>query len=127
MGWSIGYDPDWNRDIGYGVPAYCDHPRCNAEINRGLSYVCGGEPYGGEAGCGLYFCEEHRSGYRRTRDGRDFYDLCPRCAAYRAPYKHLKPDHPRWIEHKLTDPSWAKWRQDNPDAVAKKRLALDAA
>lgn len=26
MGWSIGYDDKWFRDIGYGVPAYCDHP-----------------------------------------------------------------------------------------------------
>ena len=44
MGWSIGFDTRWNRDIGYGVPAYCDHPGCNKEIDRGLSHVCGGEP-----------------------------------------------------------------------------------
>jgi hypothetical protein len=44
MGWSIGYDENWKRDIGYGVPAVCDHPKCNKIINRGLSYVCGGEP-----------------------------------------------------------------------------------
>ena len=50
MGWSIGYDSNWDRDIGYGVPAYCDHPDCNEEIDRGLSYVCGGEPYGGDRG-----------------------------------------------------------------------------
>ncbi len=53
MGWSIGSDGD--RDIGYGVPAECDHPDCTAEIDRGLSYVCGGDPYGGEYGCGLFF------------------------------------------------------------------------
>ena len=29
MGWSIGYDTNWKRDIGYGVPAKCDHPRCD--------------------------------------------------------------------------------------------------
>jgi len=52
MGWSIGFDSRWNRDIGYGVPAYCDHPKCNEEIDRGLAYVCCGEqPYGGEHGC----------------------------------------------------------------------------
>ena len=59
MGWSIGFDSNWNRDIGYGVPAVCDHPKCNAEIHRGLAYVCGGQPYGGEKGCGLFFCYEH--------------------------------------------------------------------
>ncbi len=44
MGWSLGHDNRWGkfgRDIGYGVPAICDHPGCNAEIDRGLSYVCG--------------------------------------------------------------------------------------
>lgn len=107
MGWSIGFDNNWNRDIGYGVPAYCDHPKCNAEINRGLSYVCGGEPYGGDRGCGLYFCDEHGGGR-----------LCPRCEARRAtPYKHPKSDHPRWIHHKLTDESWQQWRDENPAEV----------
>lgn len=56
MGWAIGYDAQWQRDIGYGVTAYCDHPRCNKTIDRGLSYVCGGEPYGGERGCGITRC-----------------------------------------------------------------------
>lgn len=97
MGWSIGFDSHWNRDIGYGVPAYCDHPQCEAVIDRGLSYVCGGEPYGGEKGCGLYFCSAHGGGYR-----------CQRCVNYKQPYKHPKPDHPDWIRHKLTDESWAK-------------------
>jgi hypothetical protein len=59
MGWSIGWDSNWQRDIGYGVPAYCDHPNCHEHIDRGLSYVCGGEPYGGDEGCGLYFCSQH--------------------------------------------------------------------
>ena len=36
MSWSIGYDDNWDRDIGYGVPAYCDHPGCNEEIDRGF-------------------------------------------------------------------------------------------
>src|SRR5690606_23075125 len=53
MGWAVGYDSNWNRDIGYGVPTTCDHPGCNEKIDRGLSYVCGDEPYGGEHGCGL--------------------------------------------------------------------------
>lgn len=37
MGWSIGFDTRWKRDIGYGVPAECDHPTCGAQIDRGLA------------------------------------------------------------------------------------------
>lgn len=106
MGWSLGFDSNWQRDIGYGVPAYCDHPKCNKKIDRGLSYVCGGEPYGGDDGCGLYFCSEHLSGFH----GDHF--VCPRCAAFKPPYKRIKPDHPEWIEFKMTDPSWADWRKE---------------
>lgn len=117
MGWSIGYDSTWNRDIGYGVPAYCDHPKCNEEIDRGLAYVCAHEqPYGGDDGCGLYFCDEH------LRGGQ-----CPRCAAGRpTPYAHPKPDHPTWIRHKLTDESWARWRAENPKEVAKLTALMPA-
>lgn len=53
MSWAIGYDENWKRDVGYGVPAICDHPGCNEKIDRGLAFVCGGEPMGGEKGCGL--------------------------------------------------------------------------
>jgi len=104
MGWSLGFDSDWDRDIGYGVPAYCDYPGCGKEIDRGLSYVCGGEPYGGDKGCGLFFCGEHLLGYQPQ--------LCGRCLKKREPYKPT-PDHTTWIKHKLTDPSWAKWRRKN--------------
>ena len=117
MSWSIGYDARWSRDIGYGVPAYCDHPRCNAEIDRGLGHVCGGEPYGGEKGCGLYFCGEHLLGYQPQR--------CPKCARYdHKPYQP-KPDHPDWIRHKLTDESWAKWRGENLGKLKAMRAGLD--
>jgi hypothetical protein len=103
VGWSLGFDSNWNRWIGYGVPAWCDHPKCWEEIDRGLAYVCGGEPYGGEKGCGLFFCPAHMLGLTR----------CPRCARYRAPYKHPKPEHPRWVNHVATDESWAEWRTEN--------------
>jgi hypothetical protein len=100
MGWSVGFDGRWNRDIGYGVPAFCDHPECSAEIDRGLAYVCGrGEPYGGDDGCGLYFCEKHGGG-----------GLCARCERHQSPFD-AKPDHPDWTKHKATDPSWADWRR----------------
>lgn len=115
MGWSIGYDTNWKRDIGYGVPATCDHPDCNAQIDRGLSYVCGGEPYGGDRGCGLYFCGKHLFMYARLPQ------LCARCGPkVRTPFK-AKPDVATWIEHKLTDESWQKWRNENPAEVAEMR------
>ncbi len=100
MGWSIGYDSHWERDVGYGVPAMCDYPSCDAEIDRGLAYVCGYEPHGGDRGCGLFFCGEHL--------GVD--SLCDRCV------KGLEPFEPtldtlQWTTHKATHPSWEAWRQ----------------
>jgi hypothetical protein len=99
MSWAVGFDINWNRDIGYGVPAFCDHPDCTEEIDRGLAWVCGGEPYGGERGCGLYFCAKHGGGM-----------LCARCRKGREPFS-AKPDHPTWVQHKMTHPSWAEWRR----------------
>lgn len=121
MGWSIGYDSRHKRDVGYGVPAICDHPGCNEAIDRGLSYVCGTEPFGGEHGCGLYFCSVHR---RTAGPRRDTVDLCARCYTNR-PHYPIKPDVPEWMRHKLTDESWARWRLEHPDLTAAIRLALE--
>lgn len=112
MGWSIGYDDNWKRDIGYGVPATCDFPGCGKEIDRGLGYVCGnGHPYGGDEGCGLFFCGPHGGGR-----------LCARCDVEegeepREPFPPT-PDRPEWIKWKLTDESWQQWRDENPAEVA---------
>jgi hypothetical protein len=106
MGWSIGFDSQWGRDIGYGVPAVCDHPRCEKAIDRGLAYVCGGEPYGGDKGCGLYFCYAHLSADNR----------CARCRNRKPPFTP-KPDVPRWMRHKLKHSSWVRWRDENPSEV----------
>lgn len=109
MGWSIGFDEKWQRDIGYGVPAWCDFPGCNEEIDRGLSYVCcSQEPHGGD-GCGLYFCEKHHPYFRGDNDA-----MCSRCFNYRPPFKP-KPEHPRWLEFKATDDSWAEWRKEQAE------------
>lgn len=126
MGWSIGFDPKWNRDIGYGVPAVCDHPGCNKEIDRGLSYVCGQEPYGGDQGCGLYFCSSHlfydspdpewsESPPSHAEEEEYYADepegtfVCERCRDESQPFEP-KPDVQEWLDHKATDPSWAEWR-----------------
>jgi hypothetical protein len=108
MSWALGYDSNWKRDIGYGVPATCDHPGCGAEIDRGLSYVCGGQPYGGFRGCGLYFCEAHQMGR---------YQRCLRCTRYRKNKYAPTPDVAEWINHKLTHEGWACWRAENPREV----------
>ena len=105
MGWAVGYDTTWERDIGYGVPSICDHPGCGARIDRGLGYVCGAEPYGGTKGCGLFFCGKHLSAWDQ---------LCDRCGGLRRkkPYTPT-PDLPEWTEHKMKDPSWKFWRDLN--------------
>lgn len=110
MGWSIGFDEHWQRDIGYAVPAYCDDPGCMNDIDRGLSYVCGGDAYGGDHGCGLYFCVHHL----QFHDGKM---ICFACANELPPYTP-KREHPRWIHHKLEDLSWEEWRKENPQQVA---------
>lgn len=115
MGWSIGYDGTWQRDIGYGVPAVCDHPLCNKVIDRGLSYVCGGEPYGGDC-CGLYFC------YAHLRLGRGA-QKCTRCFHRKPPYA-AKPDVAEWVRWKLTDESWQRWREENQSEVAQLAASL---
>ncbi len=118
MGWSIGGPDERGRWVGYGVPAFCDHPKCNAEIDRGLAHVCGGEPYGGDTGCGLYFCGAHLN---------LFGNLCPRCAVHRpTPYARIKPEHSDWLRHLLTDESWAEWRSENVAKVAKIRAEVEA-
>jgi hypothetical protein len=102
MSWAVGYDTTWRRDIGYGVPALCDYPGCGAEIDRGLAYVCGNEPYGGEDGCGLFFCPDHGAGeVVCTHPFKDDPAFTPTA------------DVPEWIERKLTDESWAEWRASN--------------
>lgn len=108
MGWSVGFDPTWQRDVGYGVPAFCDQPGCEAEIDRGLGYVCGGQPFGGEHGCGLHFCGEHL-----LLGGPD--QQCLRCADDETPFDP-KPDHPTWTAHKMTDESWQSWRDEQQKA-----------
>ncbi len=117
MGWEVGYDERWSRDIGYGIPSLCDHPNCKAEIDRGLAYVCGGEPYGGDHGCGLYFCDKHMS-YGVRKDGP--HQMCEQCVKRRKPFTP-KPDLLQWTYFKMVDPSWEKWRKSNkltPKAIA---------
>ena len=119
MGWAVGYDPNWRRDVGYGVPAICDHPGCGTAIDRGLGYVCGGRPYGGEEGCGLFFCDEH------LLVGGKGFQQCDRCLDGEPPFDPT-PDTREWLDWKLTDESWEVWRDEHPEAVEAIRAALAA-
>lgn len=119
---------------GYGVPAYCEHPYCNEEIDRGMSYACGGEPFS-EYGCDRYFCEKHRNFTyfnSEEEDGLckheedcdcDCKQVCERCAKGEASFPY-KPEHPDWINHLLKDSSWAKWRKENPEEVRELKDSL---
>jgi hypothetical protein len=64
MGWANCGEDSKGRPIGYAHAATCDHPGCTAEIDRGLSYACGGmhgesSAQGVHSGCEGYFCAEH--------------------------------------------------------------------
>lgn len=71
MGWAdCGFDSQ-GRPIGYAHEAVCDHPGCNAKIDRGLAYACGGEHLGGADYCEKYFCAEH---LLMTREGQRCFE-----------------------------------------------------
>lgn len=123
MSWAAGYDPNWKRDIGYGVPATCDHPDCDADIDRGLAYVCGNDIYGGEHGCGLFLCDAHLGFWVDERGNIVGPQRCDRCLDGAEPFTP-KPDVPKWINWKLTDESWGPWRDQNPEEV--KRMKAQA-
>lgn len=118
MGWSLGYDTGWDRWIGYGVPATCDFPGCGERIDRGLAYVCGSEPYGGDRGCGLYFCMQHlQLGYDEETETLVGPQLCAQCTARRPPFEPT-PDVYDWLDHVLFHSSWREWRNDNQAGAA---------
>jgi hypothetical protein len=121
MGWSYGFDTNWKRDIGYGVPALCDHPGCNEEIDRGLGYVCGADVMGGEHGCGLFFCGHHLLIHEKRGA------VCAACYDRRLRPFEPKPDVRQWIEWKLADESWQQWRDENPDEVEQLKKQLETA
>lgn len=123
MGWSVGYDDNWQRWIGYGVPAVCDQPGCGESIDRGLGRVCGGDVYGGDVGCGLFFCGHHLA---HSTDDDECGVRCERCWLPGAELFEPTPDTVDWVEHMLTDESWLDWRAANPGEVAVMRQKVSA-
>lgn len=124
MSWAVGVDPNRQRHIGYGVPALCDQPGCAAEIDRGLSYACGGGVVETVENCGLFFCSDHLNHFVGDDDTDEFGYVCERCANKGEPFEP-SPDVAAWASHVLTDPSWQEWREQNPDWAAKMRVILD--
>jgi len=97
MGWArCGKDSN-GRPIGYAYAATCDHPGCETEIDRGLSYACGGmhgnSCLGGDREfdwdanvtvCERYFCQAHlRDPILEHEDGAELYApmMCDECAS----------------------------------------------
>ena len=107
----MGYEiyKNGNRWAGYGVPAICEHPDCDKEIDRGFAYACGGKPFS-EIGCDMYFCEDH------LFFNEDGIQLCKRCLEEKESFPY-KPETKEWINYLLTDDSWEEWRKDNPEEV----------
>ena len=96
MGWSDCGDDSKGRPIGYGQEATCDHPECEAEIDRGLAYACGGM-HGNDDGCEGYFCGDHESKH-------DCDCVCGGDAAWDAG-KHGWPCPNHWINDDDDEPS----------------------
>lgn len=116
------------RFAGYGVPAICEHPDCNKEIDRGMSYACGGEPFS-DFGCDRYFCEAHlhytgidetKGAICRHRNDCDCesVQLCDKCRDPKSKgYYPYKEETKEWCRHVLKDASWKEWRDENPEMV----------
>ncbi len=141
MGYGV-YQISNGRWGGYGVPAYCEHPDCNEEIDRGFGYACGGEPFS-EYGCDQYFCSKHLQmvGFQDNGElypdylcDHDYSDkcecvwkeVCESCATGHKVSFPYKPEHPTWIKHLLKDKSWATWRKNNPQKVKELRALGDS-
>lgn len=132
MGYQV-YEDEAARDLGvirwagYGVPAVCDTPACEAEIDRGMGYRCqqvyqyryfeNGVEVDSDAnwddeieeegeGCGLHFCDAHLS------DHALHAGLAP------------KPDTAEWERWVLADESWQQWRDENAERVADMRIRV---
>lgn len=94
MSWSDCGTDSQGRPIGYVHPATCDHPGCDAKIDRGLSYACGGMHGEDEVSCEKYFCEAHLAYTVDTDD--HMLHVCAECAAM------LKAEG-EWVEDEEED------------------------
>jgi len=123
--WYSVYEIWNNRFWGYWVSTICEHPDCNKEIDRWMSYACWWEPFS-EKWCDRYFCEKHtnyvefdsmwdmiKEESKEDKQGNECYPLCERCAKNEEPFNY-KPESKEWLEHIISDESWEIWREKNP-------------
>lgn len=62
-------------EAGYDVEDVCREDGCEAEIDRGLSYLCGLRPgVTTDDACGWWFCRDHL-------ENTPLGDRCPACLA----------------------------------------------
>lgn len=95
MGWANCGTDSKGRPIGYAHSGTCDHPGCEAKIERGVSAACGkmhgtgdvrtGDPNieWGDYNCEQYFCHKHLvMPCLEHEDGAETYGpiLCRQCA-----------------------------------------------
>lgn len=59
MGWANCGEDSKGRPIGYAHSATCDIDGCEASIDRGLSYACGGMHGEDVYSCEGYACDQH--------------------------------------------------------------------
>jgi len=78
MGWANCGTDSRGRPIGYANRGRCDHPECGREIDRGVSYACGGMHGQNEYDCEGYFCLAHLE-LTDVPDGPPIF-LCTACA-----------------------------------------------
>lgn len=119
MGWAVGDDREHNRFRGYGVPAFCDAKGCGEEIDRGLGYTCEGTTCDrpgedGEDGVGCWDLDPLK---------KPTLFVCGKHTCADVDETDLPAEHPEWVAHLLTDDSWQKWRDENPNRVAELEAA----
>lgn len=80
MGWGDCGTDSKGRPIGYVHEATCDFPCCEAKIDRGLAYACGGM-HGENEGCEGYFCPAHLGHVHAPDTGTPLTEkpVCPSC------------------------------------------------
>jgi len=100
---------DCHEKIYRGMDWLCDQHTSYRYTDENGNVVSSSEEWDEETqiddeGCGLYFCEKHQYETEKHTD-----DIQP------------KPDSPRWLWWIVNEDSWAKWREENPEELARYR------
>lgn len=141
MGYGLYFSDKNNRFQGYNMHAYCDHPGCKNEIDRGMGYACCDNPEH-TASCGGFYCEEHKHQlvYQDELEDMSDEDLKRLGIDSREEQAHDEDDgiiccthkpiekdkeHPTWLKHVLTDETWQEWREKESEMAKHYQELLD--